>query len=148
MTSIKVKFLLSATMNNQGTIAYQIIHNQKTRQIRTPYRIRISEWDEKSNRIVFSKTDGQRNAHLGEIRTNIECDMRRFERTVAFFKNGKRKFDIDDLKERFSYERGANSFFTFSEKEIARLASVGKKRIAETYTTTLKSFSRFIGGRM
>lgn len=147
MTSIKVKFLLSASLHNQGTIAYQIIHNQKTRQIRTPYRIRPSEWDENSKQLVLPQTDDRRNAHLGEIRTNIECDMRRFERTVAFFKNSKRKFDIDELKERFSGERSANSFFTFSEKEIERLTSVGKKRIAETYATTLKSFSRFMDGQ-
>lgn len=46
MASIKPKFRPSAIADHEGSIFYQIIHERKTRQIPTGYKVFPNEWDD------------------------------------------------------------------------------------------------------
>jgi hypothetical protein len=54
MTSIKVKFRPSSTIQKEGTLHYQIIHHREVRKLRTGYRLFPSEWNTVLKRINVS----------------------------------------------------------------------------------------------
>ena len=51
MTSIKVKFRPSSTIQKEGTLHYQIIHHREVRKLRTGYRLFPNEWNTVLKRI-------------------------------------------------------------------------------------------------
>lgn len=45
MASIKIKFRPSSVRGKEGVLFLQIIHRRVVRQIVTPYRLHVHEWD-------------------------------------------------------------------------------------------------------
>ena len=59
MTSIKVKFRPSSTIQKEGTLHYQIIHHREVRKLRTGYRLFPNEWNTVLKQKRPSVTDSQ-----------------------------------------------------------------------------------------
>lgn len=128
MTSIKVKFRPSADAEREGAIYYQIIHDRKVRQCSTPYRAFPKEWQTR-------------------FREETRRDVERLTRIVRRMESRGTVLSADDIVEEFKLYRSRYSLFRFMESVIMNLKECGKIRTAETYTTTLQSFSRFRRGR-
>ena len=52
-TSIKLKFRPSVKLDKEGTLYYQLIFNRRVKHLNTPYKIMLSEWDDKNGCIFF-----------------------------------------------------------------------------------------------
>lgn len=128
MTSIKVKFRPSADAEREGAIYYQIIHDRKVRQCSTPYRAFPKEWQTR-------------------FREETRRDVERLSRIVRRMESRGTVLSADDIVEEFKLYRSRYSLFRFMESVIMNLKECGKIRTAETYTATLRSFSRFRRGR-
>lgn len=128
MTSIKVKFRPSADAEREGAIYYQIIHDRKVRQCSTPYRAFPKEWQTR-------------------FREETRRDVERLTRIVRRMESRGTVLSADDIVEEFKLYRSRYSLFRFMESVIMNLKECGKIRTAETYTATLRSFSRFRRGR-
>lgn len=128
MTSIKVKFRPSADAEREGAIYYQIIHDRKVRQCSTPYRAFPKEWQTR-------------------FREETRRDVERLTRIVRRMESRGTVLSADDIVEEFKLYRSRYSLFRFMESITLNLKECGKIRTAETYTATLRSFSRFRRGR-
>lgn len=60
MTSVKTKFRVSTTKEDEGTLFIQVIHHRQVRQIKTSYRIHSHEWDGKNSRILTHQASAER----------------------------------------------------------------------------------------
>lgn len=128
MTSIKVKFRPSTDAEREGAIYYQIIHDRKVRQCSTPYRAFPKEWQTR-------------------FREETRRDVERLTRIVRRMESRGTVLSADDIVEEFKLYRSRYSLFRFMESVTVNLKECGKIRTAETYTATLRSFSRFRRGR-
>lgn len=72
MTSIKVKFRPSSTIQKEGTLHYQIIHHREVRKLRTGYRLFPNEWNTVLKRInVSAGKNEERRLYLTALKSTL-----------------------------------------------------------------------------
>ena len=141
MASVNVKFRPSISIDKEGTIYYQIIHNRVIRQLRTDYHIFQSEWDDSCNSVVV--TANNRRNHLLSIKERIIWDIRRIKAIIAQLEQMGNSFTAEDIIIKFQKQASEQSLFNFMQSVISQLQQMGKQRTSETYSATLKSFMQF-----
>lgn len=145
MATIKVKFRPSATEGHEGTLYYRIIHNRIARQVSTGHRLFPEEWD-KASAAPVSILPG-RETHVQEVHSCIEADLACLLRIITGLDCRELPYSADDVVDTFrSRSETGNSFFAFMRSVITQMQRAGRIRIAETYSCTLNSFTRFRGG--
>ena len=142
MASVKAKFRASSVEAREGRIYYQIIHERKTRQIVTEYRIYSSEWDEEVGGLK-NAVEGTRINYLASVRERIKCDLGRFDRIVKRLAAREGAYTADDIVKEFSENLLRSTLFNELEKSIVRLTQYGRTRTAQTYTCALRSIRRY-----
>ena len=142
MTSIKVKYRPSTVVDKEGSIYYQIIHDRKTRQLLTEYKIIPTEWNDKRSQLVIAP-DSDRRLTLVSMRERIRWDVERLNKIARHLEDKGIEFATEDIIA--EYERYADeySLFNFMESVIVSLKQRGNIRTAETYKSTLNSFKKF-----
>ena len=145
MASIKVKFRPSSIPEREGTIYYQIIHDRKTRQLLTDYRILPSEWDEDRGEVTSNQKE-DRTPVIQSIKEHIRQDIDRFNMIIHRFESDGIPYSTDRIIAEFNQNSSDNSLFSFMQSAIARLRHNGKTRTSETYKATLRSFKKFREG--
>ena len=148
MATVKIKFRASASKSKEGTLFYQVIHDRVARQIRTGYKLFPQEWDAACPGISCpaSCAESRRN-YLESMNDAVREDVRRLDGIIARLERAGTRYTADNVVETFLSPAGDNHFITFARNLVAQLRRIGKKRIAETYTSTANSFERFRGGR-
>lgn len=142
MATIKVKFRPSTVAGSEGTIYYQIIHERKTRQLVSNYRIMPDEWDD--NRAMVTTThSSKRKTIILSIRERIRWDIERINKIIRKLDNDGLTYTADDVIDEFIRYSSEYTLFNFMESIIARLKHNGKTRTSETYLATLNSFKKF-----
>lgn len=142
MATIKVKFRPSAVAGGYGTVYYRIIHQRKSRQLLSEYRLLPSEWDENLSTTITARA-GERRSYLRSIRENIRRDVERLNRIIRKLDNGGSIYSADDVVEEFDRYAYEYTLFNFMKSVIVRLRQNGRIRTSETYTAALNSFRRF-----
>lgn len=142
MTSIKVKFRPSSVTDKEGTIFYQLIHDRRTKQILTDYKLFQTEWNDKRSKIVVS-ANTERRAILQSIRERIRWDVERLNKIAKKFDDKGIDYFIEDIIAEYKRYSNEYSLFNFMESVIVSLKHRGKTRTAETYKATLNSFKKF-----
>ncbi len=142
MASVKVKFRPSILAEREGKIYYQIIHDRKSRQIMTDYRVYSTEWDEEKAEIRIDYKSDRRN-YLSSIKYLIKSDLEKFERVFRWFERCSSSFTSEDIIAEFNRKVSEISLFNEMEKAIARLSQNGKVRTAQTYASTMRSFKKY-----
>lgn len=142
MASVKAKFRASSVDAREGRIYYQIIHERKTRQIVTDYRIYDSEWDEERGELK-NAVEGSRIDYLASVRERIKCDLGRFDRIVNRLAVRGGAYTADDMVKEFCSSLSRSTLFNELEKSIARLTQYGRTRTAQTYASALRSIRRY-----
>ena len=142
MTSIKVKYRPSSVVDKEGSIYYQIIHDRKTRQLLTDYKIFPSEWNDKRSQLAIA-LDSERRLTLVSMRERIRWDVERLNKIAQRLEDKGVEFATEDIIA--EYERYADeySLYNFMESVIVSLKQRGNIRTAETYKSTLNSFKKF-----
>lgn len=142
MATIKAKFRASSRNDSKGTIYYQVIHERKTRQLLTDYRVYPSEWDERRSLVVTSDKS-ERNTQLRSIRDHIRCDEERLVRIIRKLERKCQPYTAENVIDEFKRHSIEYSMFNFMERIINKLKSNGKLRTSETYRSALNSFKKF-----
>lgn len=145
MASIKVKFRPSSVADHEGTIYYQIIHERKTRQLTTDYRIYPYEWDE-GRSMVTAAHSVERKSFILSIRERIRWDIERLTKIGRKLGANGLNHSADDVIDEFNRYAHEYTLFNFMESIIAKLKQNGKPRTSETYRSTLNSFKKFRNG--
>lgn len=142
MTSIKVKFRPSIDCSSEGSIFYQIIHDRKTRQLNSAYKVLPSEWDERRE-MAITPCGSARMTHIKAIRDNIRSDIERFATIVRKLEKSGLTFTADDVVNEFVRHGNEYSVFNYMETIIIKLKFAGRIRTSETYRSALNSFKKF-----
>lgn len=146
MATIKVKFRASSKEDKEGVLVYRIIHNRVVRQVKSCCRLFASEWDNSLSEMIIPAS-GDRKEYLLSLGQKIAKDMRKLRDIVAQLENVGKVYTSDRVVELYNNKVELYSFVSFARGQIAMLRRVGRARTADTYTTTLNSFVRFLGGR-
>lgn len=146
MASVKVKFRPSSVSGKEGTLYYQVIHNRIIRQIHTGYKLYPIEWDNVEGHVVLSADIEECRLHyLVTLGKHVEEGISRIRGNIQRLERRGKLYTVDQLVELYSASSTQMFFLSFGRQLIMELKQVGKKRTAETYTTSLNSFSRFRG---
>ena len=143
MTSIKVKFRPSLVPGHQGTIYYQIIRERKVRQLISDYKVFPSEWDD-GRSMVTTTPKSERRSFVLSVRERIRWDVERLAKIDRRLDSGGLAYTADDVIDEFNRYAKEYSLFNFMESSIIKLKQNGRVRTAETYTSALNSFRKFL----
>ena len=148
MTSIKVKFRPSSTIQKEGTLHYQIIHHREVRKLRTGYRLFPSEWNTVLKRInVSAGKNEERRLYLRAVKKHIDADLFKIKECINRLKQENKPYTADRIVELYStYERSC-TFLLYGKELLVELKKIGKVRTADTYRNALGSFERFLNDR-
>lgn len=148
MTSIKVKFRPSSTIQKEGTLHYQIIHHREVRKLRTGYRLFSSEWNTVLKRInVSAGKNEERRLYLRALKKHIDADLFKIKECINRLKQENKPYTADRIVELYStYERSC-TFLLYGKELLVELKKIGKVRTADTYRNALGSFERFLNDR-
>lgn len=148
MATVKLKFRASTVANREGTLFYQVIHRREVRQIRTGYRLFRSEWNPERLEIVIPpQIDDPRYSYLLSLHTRMADDIARLKEIIARLDRIGEPYTSKRVLELFASLGDRGGFIAFARNLIVLLEDIGKRRTAETYTTTLNSFGRFRNGQ-
>ncbi len=123
---------------------YQVIHDRVTRQLKTQMHISSDEWDCKKSELIVPK--GGRRELIVSYREQIQRDRMRLEQ-IASKLAAEQNCSADAIVKRFLETAGDAYFFSFTESVSEQLRKFGKTRTSETYTSALRSFMNFRGGK-
>lgn len=146
MASVKLKFRVSSLAQKEGTLFFQIIHQRVVKQIKLPYRIYKSEWDEKRNDIIgLSYISPSRMSLLKSIREKIAWEKNRLDKIIRNIENRGQNFSVDEIvKEYYALSSNKTTVFEYIKIQIDRLKNAGRERTSETYRQMLMSFMKFM----
>lgn len=143
MATIKVKFRPSTTLEKEGTIYYQVIHDRKPRQITTEYKIFRSEWNEQKSEVAGN---GSRSRYLLLVRERMKLDIERLKRIIHKYDDIGKEYTAAEIVDEYESVVEKNTLFRYMERIITNLKYNGKVRTAESYRASLNSFSKFREG--
>lgn len=145
MATVKVKFRASTVSYREGTIYYQIIHRRVARQIKTGYRLYLTEWNGSN---VQTGENPIRDMYLRQIEEKIATDLEKLDRIISSLDTKSETYTSDDVVEIYhSPSQQSDTLFAFLRSIIAIKRRTGNIRTAETYMNTLNSFMRFREGK-
>lgn len=147
MASVKVKFRVSSNPDKEGTLFYQVIHGRVARQIHTGYKVYPSEWDEAHGGIILPGDGGDRLSYLLSVREALSADLDKARAVIRRLDKSGEGYTADKVVALYRTPLDDGGLISFGRKLTGRLEQIGKRRTAETYTTTVNSFSRFRKGR-
>lgn len=143
MATVKVKFRASSNPDKEGTLFYQVIHDRVTRQIRAGYKLYPSEWDEAHGEIILSGENENRRSYLLSLKETLDANLARIKSVIRRLDKSGEDYTSDKVVEMYFTPMDDGGFISFGRELIVKLVQIGKKRTAETYTTSMNSFSRF-----
>ncbi len=127
---------------------FQIIHKRVVRQICTGYKLYSCEWDAESKKIVFPPgTREVRRRYLISLKMIVREEQKRLAGIVSRLEHAARVYTADDVVSAYFMPADGPCFVSFARNLVKQLAQIGKRSTAETYTTAVNSFTRFINGR-
>lgn len=141
MPSIKAKFRPSSGNDHLGTIYYQIIHERKTRYLRTSYRLSADEWDAQHSAVVTGSDE--RSATIRSVRESIHHDIERLAMICRKLSDIGIPYSADDIISEFHVYSRCYSLFNYMNSRITDLSNAGRHGTADNYRYTLHSFKRF-----
>lgn len=148
MTSIKVKFRPSSTIQKEGTLHFQIIHHREVRKLRTGYRLFPSEWNTVLKRInVSAGKNEERRLYLTALKKHIDADLFKIKECINRLKQENKPYTADRIVELYSTHEGSCTFLLYGKELLVELKKIGKVRTADTYRNALGSFERFLNDR-
>ena len=145
MATVKTKFRASSSETKEGTLFYQVIHNRVARQIHTGYKLYPQEWNVESKEIVFPPGIGEtRLNYLGSLKNAVREDLRRLKSVILRLERADNTYTADDVVSRYLSPADNHCFISYARSLICQLRQIGKRCTADTYTTAVNSFARFM----
>lgn len=146
MATVKVKFRPSSVSGKEGSLFYQVIHQRKTRQIPTGYKIHPYEWNSVCSEIFVSDcADVSRRHYLLSIKDSVANDIARLLKVIARLDRLGQAYTAADVVLQYNAPSDRTGFVAFANSLIIRLRHIGKGSAADAYATTMNRFMRFCG---
>lgn len=146
MTSVRLKFNVSAGPNKMGRLYFQVIHDRVVRQLGTGHFIHKEEWDEWEGVIIVpSDISDKRRKELDNIREAICWQQKRIGDIIRTLNDSGKEYTSNDIVRLFQIGDNAQlpTVFSFLRRQITQLRQIGKVGTAATYQQTLNSIMRF-----
>lgn len=148
MASVKVKFRPSSIDGAEGALYYQVIHKRVVRQIDAGYKIHPAEWDAAAARIVMAADSEENRLHyLTALRNCVAENVSCIIEIIRRLENTGKAYTADMIVKLYSSPADQRFLLSFGRRIVRELNQTGKRRTAETYSTTLNSFERFRSGQ-
>lgn len=138
MASYKIKFRPAKRPAHPGSVLIQIIHERKVRQLLTPYKIRMDDWNDRNQPTELSE--------VVEAKRRLNLDIERLAAIERRFIQRGILYTADDLIDEFRRFQRKYSLREFMKETCSDLRQEGRIRTAETYSSTLLSFMKFRKG--
>ena len=148
MATVKIKFRASSVGTREGTLYYQVIHNRVARQVNPGYKLFPGEWDAENVEVTFptSLEEGRRD-YLLFMQENLRKDKQRMEFSILRLEQKGQPYTADDVVKAYLSNADDCGFISFARNLAGQLKDIGRKRIAEIYSSAANSLERFLGGK-
>ncbi len=147
MATIKIKFRASSIENKAGTVFYQVIHNRVSKQINSGYKIYPEEWNNLLACVILPPPQTVRYNYLSTLEKQIAKDLQKLKNIIIRLQHSNHLFTSEKIVELYHISPTNNGFLEFARELTNQLRQIGRERTAETYTTVLNSFERFMNKR-
>lgn len=147
MTSVKAR-LNRSRLGNDGMypLVIQVIRDRRKREIYTPYRLKVAEFNLKSESAVIVSRTKNRIAEIHEINKYLIKIKEEF-RTIEELLASRGDYTSEDVIRSFRMHNDPSCFFVYADSKVAELESAGKNGTAANYKSAVKAFERFTGNR-
>lgn len=146
MTEVKIKFRASSIKTKEGTLYFQITHNQFVRQIKTEYKLFSHEWNRHDSSILIPKINKEkRYYYLIRLKKYIKSDIKRILEIISQINSSNKKITYDQIVRKYKGTTLNPSFIYFVRSQIIYFAKIGKYSASEKLESTLNSFICFYG---
>lgn len=146
MATVKAKFKLLSSSNDEGRLYIQIIHERQTKLISTPYKLHVSEWSPYTGSFCPS-ADPSRLRTLLAIREALRRDLHRLQAIITRIDDDNIGYSVNDIVEEYRIYLKRFSLSTIMTERINTLTITGKLRTAQNYRSTMRSFMTFLAGQ-
>lgn len=144
MVSIKLNFRPSKVIGKPGTLYFRLIHNRIMREVGACYKLYSDEWE--NGHIKFYGSGTERHRYLFNVQRLLQKDILHLKNIINRMEQSRKPYSVDDIINTYkSVNSNLVSFCTFVNETTRHLRTIGKLRLAETYTTSKNSFLRFRG---
>ncbi len=145
MPTIKLKFRPSRYEGREGCIYFQVTHNRIVRRRNTKFKIFPNEWDANRGEILLPPLAGSvRREYLRQAKESTSAELAHLQKELYKLLLANKTPPPEELHRILHEHSESPGFLGFTHHLIAQLKQAGKSRTAETYTTALNSFSRFL----
>lgn len=144
MTTVKTKLRIPTVAGRPGSIVFLVTCNRVTRQITTGYKVFPHEWDQAGMAVIIPPGCGpERRNYLAGLDEGLRADTMRLRSIIRNLEKTGIPYNTDDIVERFAAPSGGHCFLSFARELIRQLRQIGKSSTADTYATSVSSFTRF-----
>lgn len=143
MAKVRIKFRTSSDRSEMGVIYIQVFHASHLRQFTTAYSLTPQEWAVYEEKQCFFSAESSRMKELRRIEVELSADIFVLNKAIAQLKQTRQPFTVSEILTLFYAMRSNALFFRFMEKLIADFRRDGKLRLAETYTSSLRSLKAY-----
>lgn len=142
---VKVKFRPSSLKMKEGSIIFQVIHDNAIRHIPSGYKIYPTEWNGSLSCIVIPESaDHDRKAYLTKLIKDITEGLTGFEKAFSSLRQLGKSYTVDQIVELHSKPAAIYHFLAFGRWLVSDIKLASKRRTIETYQSALNSFERFL----
>ena len=145
MTTVKVIFRSSVSKRKEGSLYFRVIRNRKVVHLNTGCKIYGEEWDNNQGKIIFAENTPRRSI-LCAVEEKIEEKLSSLRQTILRLDNSGKEYDICELSSLFCETSSSLGFFTFGKMIVLEAIESGKNSRAAHYSSSLRSFLRFMDG--
>lgn len=144
MTTVKTKLRIPTVAGRPGSIVFLVTCNRVTRQITTGYKVFPHEWDPAGMAVIIPPNcRPDRRDHLAGMDERLRADTMRLRSIIRNLEKTGIPYNTDDIVGQFAAPSGGHCFLSFARELIRQLRQIGKSCTADTYATSVNSFTRF-----
>lgn len=148
MTSIKARLNRSRLGgDDMCPLVIQVIRNRKKRELYTPYRLKVSDFDAKNERAVTAGRSKKRIDEIREINQYLIYIKEEFEQVRISLEEQGTDYSADDVIRCYKNRNDMSRFFIYAGCLTDKLADLGRNGTAANYTAAVNAFARFLGNR-
>lgn len=148
MTSIKAR-LNRSRLGSDGMypLVIQVIRHRTKREVCTPYRLKASGFDMRSEKAVAECNNKKHRLKIREINEYIISIKDELEKVVSSLSGRDADYTSDDIIACFKVRNDMSRFFTYADYKTAELENDGKNGTAANYRSAVNAFERYVGNR-
>lgn len=147
MTSIKAR-LNCSRLGKDGMypLVIQIIHSRVKRELYTPYRLKRTEFESRTEKAIVDGRGKARALAIREINEYliyIKEELENVQRSLA----ERGEYTSGDIIRSYKARNDMDNFFVYADARISVMENAGKHGTAANYRSAVNAFERFIGTR-